>query len=108
METVVMNYLGNEIKKLEKNNIENEELRILKAVRNRVATWIAIEGKIERKTRAGSLCCWNSDCKHYFEDLCFRELAGDAVYLDYLSTCTSFVPGKNEGYTDLEKMEEEE
>jgi len=44
------------------------------------------------------LHCENSDCKHYYEDICMIDLNGKMVCIDNDGTCESTEPGVNECY----------
>ncbi len=47
---------------------------------------------------AMNLCCFNSRCKFYFEDLCDKNLNEELMFLDENGRCTTFKEGIHEGY----------
>ena len=54
------------------------------------------------------ICCWNSNCKHYWEDMCLKEWkSNEIMFHGYNGECRSFELGKNKAY-ELEKEMEEE
>ena len=52
------------------------------------------------------IMCWNSKCKHYFEDGCLCKFT--PVSIDSDGLCTSFEEGKHEFYSILDSTEKEE
>ena len=53
------------------------------------------------------ICCWNSKCQHYWEDMCTRETdEKNFVHLDYEGKCRDFVAGESDWYKESEVTNE--
>lgn len=46
-----------------------------------------------------NMTCWNSNCKHYFEDLCMKNLSEEHIHINENGNCETFEHGINEGYS---------
>lgn len=45
-----------------------------------------------------NMMCENSECKHYWEDNCMRNMNEERINIDASGTCTTFEEGVNELY----------
>lgn len=61
------------------------------------------ENKILFKSKAINVSCLNSECKHYYEELCMSVLNGESITLNCESECCNFEKGVNEGNSEENK-----
>lgn len=55
------------------------------------------------------ICCWNSECKHYWEDMCLKGWKkNEIMFLDRNGKCRQFEKGRNEAYDYCEESEGED
>jgi len=45
-----------------------------------------------------NLCCYNSECKFYWECMCMLNVCEKIMYLDSEGKCESFKKGRSEWY----------
>ena len=45
-----------------------------------------------------NICCENSKCEHYFEDMCLKHCNNETIHLNEFGICSDFKLGTNESY----------
>ena len=60
---------------------------------------------MKRYGAAMKVTCWNSKCKHYWENMCTREADGtNLIHLDDKGKCKDFEVGESDWYKREENV----
>ncbi|EPR12379.1 hypothetical protein [Ruminiclostridium papyrosolvens] len=51
-----------------------------------------------------NMMCEKSECKHYFEDCCMKNLIEERIHISEDGYCLTYEPGVNDAYKEIDKM----